>query len=155
MTGKSLSINHLELLEAESIAIIREVGEEFQRCGILFSSGKDSIVLTELAIRAYWPSPIPFKILHVDTGHNFPETIQFRDQFIHQHSLQLIVASVEDSIKQGTARDEVGNHPTRNRIQSVTLMEAIERERFDVLMGGARRDEDKARAKERFFFISK
>lgn len=151
MTSRTNPLNHLEILEAESIAIIREVGEEFQRSGILFSSGKDSIVLTELAIRAYWPSPIPFKILHVDTGHNFPETIQFRDQFISKNSLQLIVASVEDSIKQGTARDETGPHPTRNRIQSVTLMEAIEREGFDVLMGGARRDEDKARAKERFF----
>jgi sulfate adenylyltransferase subunit 2 len=146
-----LHLTHLERLESESIAIIREAVQDFKKLGILFSGGKDSIVVTELAIRAFAHAPCPFELLHVDTGHNFPETIEFRDQYTKERNLKLHIERVEDSIRRGTAQDEKGFHPTRNRIQSVTLTEAIEKHQFDLLLGGARRDEDKARAKERIF----
>lgn len=143
--------NYLEYLESESVALIREVAEEFENPAILFSGGKDSLLLIHLAVRAFWPAKVPFKIVHVDTGHNFPETIAFRDALVKRFGLELIVGSVEDSIRRGTAVDEKGPDATRNRIQSVTLLETIEKYRFDALIGGARRDEEKARAKERFF----
>lgn len=141
----------LEYLESESISIIREVAEEFENPAILFSGGKDSLLLIHLARRAFWPEPIPFKIVHIDTGHNFPETLEFRDALVARFGLDLRVGSVEESIQRGTAIDEKGPDATRNRIQSVTLLETVGRYRFDALIGGARRDEEKARAKERFF----
>lgn len=144
-------LNHLEQLESESIFIFREVAEQFEKPAILFSGGKDSIVLVHLAIRAFWPGKVPFPIVHVDTGHNFPETIKFRDEMAKKYNLDLIVGSVEESIKKGTAKDETGPYKSRNSIQSVTLLETIEDHQFDALFGGARRDEEKARAKERFF----
>lgn len=143
--------NDLEYLESESIFLIREVAEEFENPAVLFSGGKDSLLLIHLARRAFWPAKIPFKIVHVDTGHNFPETIEFRDRLVKELSLDLVVGSVEDSIRRGTAADERGPDATRNRIQSVTLLETVAEHRFDALIGGARRDEEKARAKERFF----
>lgn len=143
--------NYLEYLESESVSLIREVAEEFENPAILFSGGKDSLLLIHLAVRAFWPAKVPFKIVHVDTGHNFPETIAFRDELVKRFGLDLVVGSVEDSIRRGTAADEKGPDATRNRIQSVTLLETIEKHRFDALIGGARRDEEKARAKERFF----
>lgn len=144
-------LNHLEQLESEAIYVFREVAEQFERPAILFSGGKDSIVLVHLALRAFHPAKIPFPIVHVDTGHNFPETIEFRDNLAKKYNLNLIIGSVEESIKNGTAKDETGPFKSRNSLQSVTLLETIEEHRFDALFGGARRDEEKARAKERFF----
>ncbi len=143
--------NDLEYLESESISIIREVAEEFENPAILFSGGKDSLLLIHLAVRAFWPANVPFKIVHIDTGHNFAETLEFRDWLVARFSLELIVGSVEDSIRRRTATEERGPNATRNRIQSVTLLETIGKYRFDALIGGARRDEEKARSKERFF----
>jgi sulfate adenylyltransferase subunit 2 len=143
--------NDLEYLESESVFLIREVAEELERPAILFSGGKDSLLLIHLAVRAFWPAKVPFKIVHIDTGHNFPETLEFRDWLVKKFDLDLIVGSVEDSIRRGTAVDEKGPDATRNRIQSVTLLETVEAHKFDALIGGARRDEEKARAKERFF----
>jgi sulfate adenylyltransferase subunit 2 len=144
-------LSGLEALESESIFVLREVAEEFRNSAILFSGGKDSLLLIHLALRAFSPGKIPFKILHIDTGHNFKETLEFRDRVVNQYGLELVVGSVEDSIRRGTAVEEVGPSPSRNRLQSVTLLETIESHRFDALIGGARRDEEKARAKERFF----
>ncbi len=145
-------LNFLDYLEAESISIMREIAEGFKNPAILFSGGKDSILLVELAVRAFWPAKIPFKIVHIDTGHNFMETIAFRDEFAKKYDLDLIVGSVEESIQSGLANDEpMGVHFSRNRIQSITLLETLEKHKFDALIGGARRDEEKARAKERFF----
>ena len=148
---KPSRLTALEVLESESISVIREVAEEFERPGILFSGGKDSILLVHLALRAFWPAKVPFTIVHVDTGHNFAETITFRDEFVKRHDLKLVVGLVEDSIRAGTAIEETGPEASRNRIQSVTLLETIAKHRFDALLGGARRDEEKARAIERFF----
>lgn len=144
-------LNHLEQLESEAIYVFREVAEQFEKPAILFSGGKDSIVLVHLALRAFHPAKIPFPIVHVDTGHNFPETIKFRDELAKKYDLNLVVGSVEDSIKRGTAKDETGPFKSRNALQSVTLLETIEQGQYDALFGGARRDEEKARAKERFF----
>lgn len=144
-------LNHLEQLESESIYIFREIAEQFQKPVILFSGGKDSIVLVHLALRAFWPSKIPFSILHIDTGHNFRETIDFRDKMVKSYDLDLVVGSVEESIAKGTVVDETGPRKSRNSLQSVTLLETVESHKFDALIGGARRDEEKARAKERFF----
>lgn len=144
-------LNHLEQLESEAIYVFREVAEQFEKPAILFSGGKDSIVLVHLALRAFHPAKIPFPIVHVDTGHNFPETIKFRDELAKKYDLNLVVGSVEDSIKRGTAKDETGPFKSRNSLQSVTLLETIEEGQYDALFGGARRDEEKARAKERFF----
>ena len=144
-------LNHLEQLESEAIYVFREVAEQFEKPAILFSGGKDSIVLVHLALRAFHPAKIPFPIVHVDTGHNFPETIKFRDELAKKYNLNLVVGSVEDSIKKGTAKDETGPFKSRNSLQSVTLLETIEEGQYDALFGGARRDEEKARAKERFF----
>lgn len=144
-------LNHLDQLESESIYLFREVAEQFEKPALLFSGGKDSILMVHLAIRAFHPGKVPFPIVHVDTGHNFPETIVFRDELAKKYNLNLIVGSVENSIRKGTASDETGPYKSRNSIQSVTLLETIEEHNFDALFGGARRDEEKARAKERFF----
>jgi len=144
-------LNHLEQLESESIFVFREVAEQFEKPAILFSGGKDSIVLVHLARRAFWPGKIPFPIVHINTGHNFPETIRFRDELAKKYNLDLVVGSVEDSIERGTAKDETGAYKSRNSLQSVTLLETIDKHQYDALFGGARRDEEKARAKERFF----
>jgi sulfate adenylyltransferase subunit 2 len=142
---------HLQVLEAEAIHIIREVAAEFEKPVLLFSGGKDSIVLLALAARAFRPAPIPFAVMHVDTGHNFPEVIEFRDRRVAELGVELIVASVQDSIDQGRAVEEIGPRASRNRLQTVTLLDAIEANGFDAAFGGARRDEERARAKERIF----
>ncbi len=144
-------LSQLDVLEAEAIHIIREVGAEFERPVLLFSGGKDSIVMLALAEKAFWPARIPFPVMHVDTGHNFPEVIEFRDRRVAELSVRLIVASVQESIDAGRVAEETGRHASRNRLQTVTLLDAIEEHRFDALFGGARRDEEKARAKERVF----
>ena len=141
----------LDELEAEAIFVIREAYAQFERPTILFSGGKDSIVVSHLAQKAFAPAGIPFALVHVDTGHNFAETLEFRDRYVKQIGAELIVGSVQDSINRGTAQEEQSPLGNRNRIQSVTLLETIDRERIDCLMGGGRRDEEKARAKERFF----
>lgn len=145
------SLTHLKELEAESIFIIRETFSQFNNPCILFSGGKDSIVLTHLAKKAFWPAKIPFPLVHVDTGHNFPETIAFRDKLVEELGVNLIVGSVQESIDQGKVAEEKGINATRNRLQITTLLDTIEKNQFDACMGGARRDEEKARAKERFF----
>jgi sulfate adenylyltransferase subunit 2 len=144
-------ISQLDVLEAEGIHIMREVAAEFERPVLLFSGGKDSIVMLALAEKAFWPARIPFPVMHVDTGHNFPEVLEFRDRRVAELGVRLIVASVQDSIDQGRVAEETGRHASRNRLQTVTLLDAIEEHRFDALFGGARRDEEKARAKERVF----
>ncbi len=144
-------LSHLRELESEAIYVIREVAAQFERPVLLFSGGKDSIVLVHLSVKAFWPAPIPFPLMHVDTGHNFEETIIYRDDMVKKLGARLIVASVQDSIDQGRAVEEKGYNASRNVLQTVTLLDAIERNKFDAAMGGARRDEEKARAKERFF----
>lgn len=144
-------LNHLDELESEAIYVIREVYAQFENPGILFSGGKDSIVMSHLAKKAFFPANIPFPMVHIDTGHNFPEAIQFRDAFVKKMNTQLIVGLVQDSINKGSVKEELGSMGNRNRLQTTTLLETIELNKFDCLMGGARRDEEKARAKERFF----
>jgi sulfate adenylyltransferase subunit 2 len=144
-------LSHLAALEAESIHIFREVAAEFERPCLLFSGGKDSVVMLHLALRAFAPCPIPFPVMHVDTGHNFDEVIEFRDRTVEQVGARLVVASVEESIRQGRVVDESGPRASRNRLQTTTLLDAIEEHRFDAVFGGGRRDEEKARAKERVF----
>jgi sulfate adenylyltransferase subunit 2 len=144
-------LSHLKSLEAESIHIIREVAAEFERPVLLFSGGKDSCVMLRLAVKAFWPGRLPFPIMHVDTGHNFDEVIAFRDQCAKEVGARLIVASVQASIDAGRVVDVSGPTPSRNRLQTTTLLDAIEEHRFDAVFGGARRDEEKARAKERVF----
>jgi len=148
---KNYNLTHLEQLEAEAIFVLRETAAQFERPGLLFSGGKDSIVMAHLAYKAFYPSKSPFPLVHVDTGHNFPETIQYRDQFVEKLGAQLIVGMVQDSIDRGTVAEETGPNASRNALQSVTLLETIEAERLDAALGGGRRDEEKARAKERFF----
>jgi sulfate adenylyltransferase subunit 2 len=144
-------LSHLETLEAESIHIFREVAAEFERPVLLFSGGKDSIVLLRLAEKAFRPGRFPFPIMHVDTGHNFPEVIEFRDRLVSQLGERLIVASVQDSIDKGRVVEEKGPRASRNRLQTTTLLDAIAEHGFDSAFGGARRDEERARAKERVF----
>jgi sulfate adenylyltransferase subunit 2 len=141
----------LEVLEAEAIHIIREVASEFERPVLLFSGGKDSIVMLRLAEKAFRPAPIPFPLMHVDTGHNFPEVLNYRDKRVNELGLRLVVASVQDSIDTGRVVEETGPRASRNRLQTTTLLDAIAELRFDAALGGARRDEEKARAKERIF----
>jgi len=143
--------SHLSTLESQSIHIIREVAAEFERPVLLFSGGKDSVVMLRLAQKAFWPGRIPFPIMHVDTGHNFPEVIEFRDRAVDSYGANLVVASVQASIDSGRAVDEPGPNPSRNRLQTRTLLDAINEHRFDAVFGGARRDEEKARSKERVF----
>lgn len=147
----SYNLTHLKELEAESIYILREVFAQFENPAILFSGGKDSIVVTHLARKAFHPAKIPFPLVHVDTGHNFPETIAFRDSLVKELGVKLVVGSVQKSIDSGRAAEEKGKNATRNAIQTVTLLDTIEEYGFDAAIGGARRDEEKARAKERFF----
>ncbi|MFP3881775.1 MAG: sulfate adenylyltransferase subunit CysD [Actinomycetota bacterium] len=143
--------SHLQALESESIHIIREAVAESERPVLLFSGGKDSAVVLRLAVKAFWPARLPFPVMHVDTGHNFPEVIEFRDRTIADLEAQLIVASVQEAIDQGRVVEETGPRASRNRLQTESLLNAIEKHRFDMVFGGARRDEEKARAKERIF----
>ncbi|MFO1527348.1 MAG: sulfate adenylyltransferase subunit CysD [Turneriella sp.] len=145
--------SHLDNLESEAVMILREVAGQFERPALLFSGGKDSIALVKLAEKAFRPAKFPFPLVHVDTGHNFDEVIKYRDDMVARIGERLIVASVEDSIRRGTAAEEKGKFPSRNAIQAVTLLEAIAEHRFDCCIGGARRDEEKARAKERIFSV--
>jgi sulfate adenylyltransferase subunit 2 len=147
----SHELSHLDALEAEAIHIMREVAAELERPVLLFSGGKDSIVLLRLAEKAFRPARFPFPVMHVDTGHNFPEVIEFRDRLIEAIGERLIVASVQESIDKGRAVEETGPRASRNRLQTVTLLDAIAEHQFDAAFGGARRDEERARAKERIF----
>jgi sulfate adenylyltransferase subunit 2 len=144
-------LSYLRLLEAEAVFVMREVAAEFERPVLLFSGGKDSIVLLRLAEKAFRPARFPFPVMHVDTGHNFPEVLEFRDRRVKELGERLIVASVQESIDQGRAKDETGVGASRNRLQTTTLLDAIAAHGFDAALGGARRDEERARAKERVF----
>ncbi len=144
-------LNHLKELESEAIYVIREVVAQFENPCLLFSGGKDSIVLAYLSRKAFYPARIPFPLVHIDTGHNFPETMEYRDWLIKELGVNLIVGSVQESIDSGRAKEETGINASRNALQTVTLLDTIEKYKFDAAMGGARRDEEKARAKERFF----
>lgn len=143
--------SHLRQLESEAIYVLREVAAQFERPVLLFSGGKDSIVMAHLARKAFWPGRIPYPLMHVDTGHNFPETIAFRDDFMQKIDAKLIVRHVQDSIDQGRVAEETGPGASRNALQTVTLLDALAEFKFEAALGGARRDEEKARAKERFF----
>lgn len=144
-------LSNLDQLEAEAMYVIREAAAQFERPVLLFSGGKDSLVMLHAARKAFAPARLPFPILHIDTGHNFPETIAFRDELVEKLGLELIVRYVEDSIKAGRVQEETGPNASRNALQSVTLVDALEEMKFDAALGGGRRDEEKARAKERFF----
>ena len=144
-------LNYLDELESEAIYVLREVWAQFENPVILFSGGKDSILVTHLAQKAFYPSKIPFPLMHVDTGHNFPETIKFRDDLVKSLGVDLIVGSVQNSIDEGRVAEERGKHATRNALQITTLLDTIENNKVDCAIGGGRRDEEKARAKERFF----
>lgn len=144
-------LSHLDQLESEAIFIFREVAEQMENPVLLFSGGKDSITMVHLAYKAFWPAKIPFTLLHIDTGHNFPETIEFRDNLAITYGVKMDIGYVQDSINRGTAREEKGANPSRNALQSITLLEKLEEGRYDAAFGGGRRDEEKARAKERFF----
>ena len=148
---KSYRLSHLEELESEAIYVMREVAAQFEKPCLLFSGGKDSIVLVHLAKKAFWPMKVPFTLVHVDTGHNFTETIEFRDALVKELDLNLIVGLVQDAIDAGEVIEEKGYNASRNQLQTNTLLKTIESNMFDAAMGGARRDEEKARAKERFF----
>lgn len=143
--------NHLHELENEAIFVMREIAAQFENPALLFSGGKDSIILFHLAKKAFYPANVPFPLLHIDTGHNFIEALDFRDELAKKHSVRLIVRYVEDTIKAGRATEETGVNASRNKQQSVTLLDAIEELKYDACIGGGRRDEEKARAKERFF----
>ena len=145
-------LTHLDALEAESVFIMREVAAEFERPVLMFSGGKDSIVLMRIAEKAFRPARFPFPVMHIDTGHNFPEVLEFRDRRVQELGERLIVASVQESIDKGRVREEPGN-PSRNRLQTTTLLDAIHEHQFDAVFGGGRRDEEKARAKERVFSL--
>ena len=144
-------LSQLDVLEAESIHVLREVAAEFERPVLLFSGGKDSVVMLALAERAFWPARMPFPVMHVDTGHNFAEVLEFRDRRVAEIGARLVVASVQESIDSGRVAEETGRWASRNRLQTTTLLDAIEEHQFDAVFGGARRDEEKARAKERMF----
>jgi sulfate adenylyltransferase subunit 2 len=151
IVSTSYELTHLQALEAESVYIFREVAAVFERPGLLFSGGKDSVVMLHLAAKAFWPAPVPFPVMHVDTGHNFDEVLAFRDRTVHEMGLRLIVGSVQEDIDAGRSVEETGPRASRNRLQTNTLLRGIEENRFDAVFGGARRDEEKARAKERVF----
>ena len=154
-TASIKDIDQLQVnaLENEAIYIFREVAAQFERPVLLFSGGKDSITLVRLAQKAFWPAKIPFPLMHIDTGHNFPETIEFRDRLVAELGVELIVREVQDSIDQGKVVEESGKYASRNSLQTTTLLDAIEEFKFDACIGGARRDEEKARAKERIFSV--
>ncbi|MEO1517191.1 MAG: sulfate adenylyltransferase subunit CysD [Bacteroidota bacterium] len=147
----SYQLSHLKELESESIFIIREVAAQFEKPVLMFSGGKDSILMIHLAMKAFYPARIPFPLLHIDTGHNFPETIAFRDRLVEKLGATLIVGSVEEAIAKGMVTEEKGYSASRNGLQTAVLLDSLEKGKFDAAMGGARRDEEKARAKERFF----
>lgn len=148
---KAYNLTHLKELEAEAIFVLREVAAQFENPALLFSGGKDSIVVAHLSRKAFFPGKLPFPLVHIDTGHNFPETITFRDSYVESIGAELIVGSVQKSIDEGKAVEEKGFNASRNGLQTVTLLDTIEENKFDACIGGARRDEEKARAKERFF----
>ena len=148
---KKYNLNHLQELESEAIFVMRELAAQFENPCLLFSGGKDSIVLVHLARKAFWPALIPFPLVHIDTGHNFEETIVFRDALVEKVKARLVVGSVQESIDQGRVQEEKGFDASRNVLQTVTLLDTIEKHKFDAAIGGGRRDEEKARAKERFF----
>lgn len=148
---ETYNLNYLRELEAESIFVIREVAAQFERPALLFSGGKDSIVLAHLSRKAFYPARIPFPLIHIDTGHNFEDTLSFRDELVAELGVRLIVGKVQDSIDSGRVKEETGYNASRNMLQTVTLLDALEEHKIDAAMGGARRDEEKARAKERFF----
>lgn len=145
------TVTHLKQLESEAIYVLRETAAQFERPVLLFSGGKDSIVMVHLAMKAFWPAKIPFPLLHVDTGHNFPETIDYRDDLVAKLGANLVVASVEKAIEEGRVVEEKGPNASRNMLQIQTLLDCLEEGQYDAALGGARRDEEKARAKERFF----
>ena len=145
------NLDHLAELEAESIYVIREVAAQYDRPAILFSGGKDSIVVTHLTAKAFAPANIPMPLVHIDTGHNFPETLEFRDNLVQKFGANLIIGSVQKTIDDGKVREETGHNASRNKLQTTTLIDTIEENKFEACIGGARRDEEKARAKERFF----
>jgi len=151
MNSNEYKMTHLREIEAEAIYVLREVAAQFDRPAILFSGGKDSIVVTHLAYKAFFPAKIPFPLLHIDTGHNFTETIEYRDALVERLGATLVVGCVQQSIDTGRVREETGYYASRNLLQTTTLLDAIEKHKFDAAIGGARRDEEKARAKERFF----
>lgn len=151
MMHNDYTITHLKQLESEAIFILRETAAQFEKPVLLFSGGKDSIVMAHLAKKAFWPAKLPFQLMHVDTGHNFPETMEFRDKYVAELGAELIVASVQESIDEGKVVEEKGPRASRNGLQTVALLEGIEKNKFDAALGGGRRDEEKARAKERFF----
>ncbi len=148
---RSYTLSHLKALEAEAVFVIREVAAQFAKPVLLFSGGKDSIVLLHLSRKAFYPAKPPFPLLHIDTGHNFPETLEFRDRLVAETETRLIVRTVQESIDKGRVVEEKGAQPSRNALQTVTLLDALEEFQFTAALGGARRDEEKARAKERFF----
>ena len=148
---KKYNVNHLRELESESIFIMREVAAQFENPGLLFSGGKDSIVMVHLAVKAFWPAKIPFPLIHIDTGHNFKETLKFRDDLVKETGARLIVGSVQETIDSGKVTEETGYDASRNLLQTQTLLDTIEDNKIDAALGGGRRDEEKARAKERFF----
>ncbi len=144
-------LSHLDQLEAEAIFVLRETAAQFENPALLFSGGKDSIVMAHLAYKAFWPARLPFPLVHIDTGHNFPETITYRDEFVERLGARLVVGSVQKSIDEGRVQEETGLNASRNALQTTTLLDTIEENGFDAALGGGRRDEEKARAKERFF----
>ncbi|MFO7615435.1 MAG: sulfate adenylyltransferase subunit CysD [Bacteroidales bacterium] len=148
---RKYNLNHLRELESESMYIMREVAAQFERPALLFSGGKDSIVMVHLARKAFWPAKIPFPLMHIDTGHNFEETMIFRDELVKKLGVQLIVGSVQEAIDSGRVVEETGFDASRNLLQTITLLDAIAKHKIDCALGGGRRDEEKARAKERFF----
>ncbi|MER7804212.1 sulfate adenylyltransferase subunit CysD, partial [Streptomyces parvulus] len=150
-TDSPYALSHLDALESEAVHIFREVAGEFERPVILFSGGKDSILMLHLALKAFAPAPVPFSLLHVDTGHNFPEVLDYRDRTVERHGLRLHVASVQDYIDRGVLKERADG--TRNPLQTLPLTETIQAEKFDAVFGGGRRDEEKARAKERVFSL--
>lgn len=145
------TINHLRELESEAIFVIREVAAQFENPALLFSGGKDSILMTHLAKKAFYPARIPFPLIHIDTGHNFPEALEFRDNLVKELGVKLIVGSVQEAIDKGRVKEETGVNASRNSLQIVSLLDTLEEHKTDAALGGARRDEEKARAKERFF----
>ncbi len=149
MSAIDYQLTQLDQLEAESIHIMREVAAEFERPGLLFSGGKDSIVMLRLAEKAFWPAKIPFPMVHIDTGHNFPEVIEYRDRRVAELGERLVVASVQESIDTGRVVEQTGPRASRNQLQTTTLLDAMESNQFDAAIGGARRDEERSRAKER------
>lgn len=148
---QSYNLKHIKELQAESIFVIREVAAQFEKPVLLFSGGKDSVVMLHIASKAFYPAGLPFPLLHIDTGHNFPETLKYRDELVEKLNARLLVGSVQESINSGRVAEETGANASRNILQTVTLLDALEKHGFDAAMGGGRRDEEKARAKERFF----